>query len=356
MGSEVSEPKGLHYKRNQLLVNTTFLFIHVAMFFMFTYFHVYMMTFVNLVSITSYLVGYYYIYHNRYMIVFYITYFEVLLHLVLATIAVGTQCGFWILGTALTPYIYFTEKGFIAGPGVKHIKHPIAYQCLAVFGIIFSYIWSYLKGSIYSIDSSVALGCMIVLLIVLMATLGLVMNYFIYQIQEMEAQLIQQKDMFSDLSKHDALTGLRNRRSIEDHFNRAITEKRDFCVIMCDIDDFKKINDTYGHSCGDYVLKHISQMMKQAVRKRDIVCRWGGEEILIYLPECPMFRAKEIAENLRRNISEEHFEYDEQKLQLSMTFGVTKSKKGEELEEIVKRVDEYLYKGKAAGKNCVIFE
>ncbi|MBL7002763.1 MAG: diguanylate cyclase [Gammaproteobacteria bacterium] len=121
-------------------------------------------------------------------------------------------------------------------------------------------------------------------------------------------------------------------------------------LIMFDLDHFKQVNDTFGHDVGDYVLKEITWLARQAIRKTDILARWGGEEFMILLPETELSKIEIIAETLRTSIEQHYFKDVKQ---VTTSLGVTISKQKDSTESIIKRVDEALYESKENGRNRV---
>lgn len=159
-------------------------------------------------------------------------------------------------------------------------------------------------------------------------------------------------------SKTDPLTGLYNRRHIremiENKFISYERNKKKFALIIADIDFFKKINDTYGHDCGDRVLKVISKCLQGAVREQDFVSRWGGEEFLLLFPETEIEGARILADRIRGIIEEQIIEYNGVQVSITMTFGVAVNEDYEIIEDTIKKADNALYEGKNRGRNCVI--
>ncbi len=153
------------------------------------------------------------------------------------------------------------------------------------------------------------------------------------------------------LTLTDALTNTGNRMASDDMINRLCEEKRRFCVVLFDIDDFKRINDTCGHTTGDDVLKKIVSLVRENIRERDMLARWGGEEFIILLRETPLEASIEIAERLCRVISSECFE--NVGFSVTASFGVTEYMPGDGLASILRRVDRRLYSAKKSGKNRV---
>jgi len=164
---------------------------------------------------------------------------------------------------------------------------------------------------------------------------------------------------FIDLSYTDELTGLNNRRYIQQKLDEELARSRRygriFSLIMADIDHFKSYNDRFGHPTGDLVLKEISDLLLTSVRRSDTVGRFGGEEFLIILPETPLTHAKLLASRLRRGISLLHRRIDS-KLNTPVTasFGVSSWGSNPKTScNILETVDQALYKAKSNGRNRV---
>ncbi len=157
------------------------------------------------------------------------------------------------------------------------------------------------------------------------------------------------------LSTTDPLTNLFNRRKmnieIEKEFKRSNRYGTKFSFIMFDIDWFKKINDTYGHQAGDVVLKELSSLTKEIVRSTDIVSRWGGEEFLILCTETDLDTAYNLAQRLRE--ATENYKFSVGK-KVTISIGVHEFDGKESADEMLKNVDDKLYKAKNNGRNCVV--
>ncbi|MGC7872652.1 GGDEF domain-containing protein [Desulfosporosinus sp. SYSU MS00001] len=157
-------------------------------------------------------------------------------------------------------------------------------------------------------------------------------------------------------SSSDPLTGLYNRRYIMEKIESELKrpQKKKFSLVIADIDYFKKINDTYGHDCGDFVLKVISKSLMDTVREQDFVSRWGGEEFLLFLPETEVEGAHTLVDRIKGIIEEQIIEYNETQVSVTMTFGIADSQDYQIIEDIIKKADNALYKGKGRGRNCVV--
>lgn len=161
------------------------------------------------------------------------------------------------------------------------------------------------------------------------------------------------------LSVTDPLTGLYNRRhfetTIEREFLRAQRYKSDLSIALMDVDFFKKINDTYGHLCGDYVLREIAYLTLENFRKTDFVFRYGGEEIVILLTETPLDKAVIPIERLRKAIEEYPFCYDCNNMKITVSIGVEGFNENIETpDDMLNNADKALYLAKERGRNQVI--
>ncbi len=168
-------------------------------------------------------------------------------------------------------------------------------------------------------------------------------------VQEYTAQQIEELE---EEAYVDFLTGLWNRRYIEKKLESE--ECKNSYIVIADIDYFKNINDEYGHLCGDYILKEVSELFKLGFRSFDDVCRWGGEEFLVYMKHVNSLNVMDRINDLRQTIEKSNFEYEGTKINVTVTFGVCKINIGEEVSESINKADEALYFGKNNGRNVVI--
>lgn len=178
------------------------------------------------------------------------------------------------------------------------------------------------------------------------------------EVAERTAELREANEKLAQAARVDHLTGLLNRRGFGEEAEaesfRAFRSGRQFSVVLADVDHFKQVNDEYGHACGDHVLKRVAAVLAERTRDVDRVARWGGEEFILLLPETDSSGAAVLAEKLREVIAENLFEYDGQRLSVTMTFGIAEHRKGEALETCIARADTALYTGKERGRNKVM--
>jgi diguanylate cyclase (GGDEF) domain len=130
-------------------------------------------------------------------------------------------------------------------------------------------------------------------------------------------------------------------------------DKKPFAIIICDIDDFKSVNDRFGHDAGDEVLKTLANIMRMIVRKQDIVARWGGEEFLLMLPQTDIEGGLVLAEKIRKKVRSTEFNFNGMKIHISLTMGLSIYKESKTIDETISQADRALYMGKKLGKDCV---
>lgn len=171
-------------------------------------------------------------------------------------------------------------------------------------------------------------------------------------------ELTEAYDKIEHLALTDTLTGIPNRRNLTNLMGKEASRSRrngtTFSLIMCDIDFFKKVNDTYGHDTGDYVLCEVASIIQESVRQQDVVGRWGGEEFLIMLPETKMEDATSVAEKLRKAIESKEMAFHDYSFKVTMTFGVSVFETDLGIEKSIKKADDALYEGKQSGRNKVV--
>jgi diguanylate cyclase len=173
------------------------------------------------------------------------------------------------------------------------------------------------------------------------------------KIRHLEAELVQA----SELVREDQLTGVLNRRGLDDAFQREISRaersQSSLSIALLDLDNFKRLNDTYGHQAGDRALVHMIDVVKATVRPHDIIARYGGEEFLILLPDTGIDEAEAVIVRLQRALTKHFFLNNSEKLLITFSAGVAQLHTGETRESVVDRADEALYDAKRAGKNRV---
>lgn len=178
------------------------------------------------------------------------------------------------------------------------------------------------------------------------------------EVERQTAELSEANRQLALAAQVDHLTGLLNRRGFteeaEMEIRREYRSGRTFTIVLADVDNFKQFNDRHGHACGDHVLRRVANILQVSIRDVDRVARWGGEEFILMLPETEDEGAAILAEKLRSAVENNLFEFGEEKMGITMTFGLATHRRGETLEGTIARADTALYHGKQGGRNKVM--
>lgn len=286
-----------------------------------------------------------------------IVYAEVTAHAIVATLLVGFEPCFLLYAISILPMCAFTlfpvsKKTFMRSMLVMSFISTV----LIIATLIVNDRIGILSGYILRTEQ-----VNVMRLINIIFNLVLVFGFsflFVNQMNNLLKELSDTNDNLNYIASHDALTGLYNRHSLWKHLSDIHGSVDNYCVCMGDIDNFKKTNDTYGHDCGDQVLKKIAGVITGNISEADFACRWGGEEILIIMKgsraEC-----HERVVKMRRAICGLDIMYEGQPVPTTMTFGFADSSENPDpddahMEELISLADKRLYRGKKSGKNVVI--
>ena len=174
------------------------------------------------------------------------------------------------------------------------------------------------------------------------------------KIKDLENKLAQ----MSELVREDQLTGSLNRRGMDDIFEReagrADRRNTPLCLAMLDLDNFKKLNDQYGHAAGDEALVHLVRIVKQTLRSIDVIARYGGEEFIIIIPETEIEEAAQAMTRVQRELTKHFFTANDQRLFITFSAGVALRGFHETQEALIKRADKAMYEAKQQGRNRVV--
>jgi len=215
----------------------------------------------------------------------------------------------------------------------------------------------FLSYTFYSLENKLAFNELAfkTLLVTILAGVIAESNYSMRQkLHGSKEQLLSMNETLKDRSLRDSLTHLYNNGYMFDYVDHAINHHdrcgSKFSVLMIDIDDFKTVNDRFGHLFGDQVICQVAETLKGLTRHHDVVGRYGGEEFIIALCHTQANLAKEIAERIRKEIADLRFEED---IRISVSIGIA-SYRGQDTMDLVKEADINLYKAKESGKNQVV--
>lgn len=190
---------------------------------------------------------------------------------------------------------------------------------------------------------------------------------YLIQLTRQSGLTIHRANVYAEVLKYatlDALTGLNNRRQLELRLKQEVSNSKrnniPLCCMMIDVDYFKKVNDTYGHTAGDCVLKQISEVIKSEIREYDIACRYGGEEFFIILPQTKLAEATLVAQRLRKIIEETKMDIREAEIngvsyiKVTASIGVCEYNNIMSAATFSQKADKALYEAKTTGRNRVI--
>ncbi|WP_261844468.1 GGDEF domain-containing protein [Aliamphritea ceti] len=177
------------------------------------------------------------------------------------------------------------------------------------------------------------------------------------QLEESRALIARQAEKMKELSIRDELTGLYNRRFFNEEASStqaaAISHQAPFTLVLGDVDHFKKINDNYSHATGDAVLQKIAEILQREIRATDLLARYGGEEIVLALPNTGPHKASEIINRIRQHIEDHPWHEIAENLQVTMSFGIADDYSDKQLEKQLDLADMQLYRAKNEGRNRV---
>lgn len=162
----------------------------------------------------------------------------------------------------------------------------------------------------------------------------------------------------AESARTDELTGLANRRALYERLEyeqvRAQRTGRPLSISICDVDHFKSVNDKYGHQCGDKMLQSVARLLHDNVRRQDTICRWGGEEFMLLLPETDESGAARLAEKLRSLVERLEFSYCGFPVSVTLSFGVHACGPDKDIDYHIRKADQKLYMAKRQGRNQVV--
>lgn len=329
--------------------------VHIFLLVIFSVYQIFPLFVVNIFSILTYMLCFWLMWGERehYLTIYFVTYTEVILHSLAATLCIGWKFGFAQYIIAIIPvgfYICYTldiERRKFALAAISGVFSAVVFVICKII--------SFYREPFVVVDHA-ALELFLYIFNSLCAFVFLILFslVFVYEIKLSSSQLRHQNAILDKLASTDPLTGLYNRRSMDVFLSQAVEARASFALIMCDIDNFKKVNDTYGHDFGDVVLKGIAKITSDQVKGHGYVCRWGGEEILILINNASEESSRRVAENIRRNVANRVFELNEKWIHCTLTLGIALHDGKEPVEETITRADYNLYCGKRNGKNAVV--
>ena len=327
-----------------VFVNTLLMGFVIMMVGFFAHYGVTYMVIHSLPTLAAYVLLYVPIHKKRLDLYVFLVYGVIIIYMIAATICLGYSYGFHLYCMSLIPLTFYTEyMGRKLGTGRPFAK-PMCFALIGIYMCCSSY--AVLRGPVYVISDKVACLCMNINAVSVFLFLIGYSSLLQKMVFSSEAQL-------SDMAHTDQLTGLFNRHYMTEHLHALWDDMTcEQWVAMADIDSFKRINDQYGHNCGDFVLIKLSQIMRD-VCGECVICRWGGEEFLIVSRE--KAQADALLEKLRQSVERTPFIYQEQEIPVTVTIGAAYYQPGQSLDNWIQTADAKLYDGKTNGKNRVVY-
>ena len=316
--------------------------IHVFNAFLFWVFELYPLVILNAVSSVLYVVFLTLFKNENLRISF--AYFEIILFSAMSELISGGHFGYLYFVIGMVAVIFFMLP---YSNRKKHVYQLIGAGFAVAIGLI----------SVYDYFLYPELMDKVLLYKPFEKSMNLVITlftlFYLSNLYLVELRTTQEKLDYN--SNHDMLTGLYNRSFFESIMKRSKEEKEtSFSVAMLDVDDFKKINDTYGHETGDKVLALVSRCIDACLPENAVAVRWGGEEFVLYLPQVDNARALEVLNDFRTRLSEQRLYRKGSRVTITATIGLCTGESIADYEEYLRQADEKLYWGKKHGKNQIV--
>lgn len=331
------------------------LIVHAVLVELFSVFSVFPLVIYNILIVAFYVSIYTMVKQEKYTLGYILTFIELVVQAVLCDVLIGWQAGFALFLICIVPIVFYMVFS------IASMKRRLIIPIIITFIVLACYIGMYIYGQTnppkFVISESAIRTLYIYNIVVVFLMLASLSFFYVLETIDSQQTLTQQNQSLEHTASVDQLTGLYNRHHMAQVLAQTMERAKQrgtlFSLVMGDIDNFKRINDTYGHECGDKALVHVAKIMESCVREGDVVCRWGGEEFLI-LVTGNIDNAVIVGERIRATIEENVIEYQGTQIPFTMTLGVSTYVPGYKMETLIKQADERLYDGKMSGKNKVV--
>lgn len=331
--------------------NTLILAVHAFLLVFFTFTHVSFMAIVNVVSVLTYVGLYLIIRYEKSRTYILVALAEIIVHMLLAVACVGWDCGFQFYFFGAMGMVFFTDY-FFARARLQRVN-TVLLSLISAASFPAALILSRRHVHRYILDDNIATGITGINALFMFVFVAVCFWLLVSKANFYEDELTRQ-------ANHDKLTELVNRNYLIEYLQKVYEaeDMADYWLAMLDIDDFKKINDTYGHNCGDYVLKSVANLISENSCGMT-PCRWGGEEFILVgrmaerRAEGPG-SASFVMEKLRRAVEKFDFRYEGREIKVTVTIGLSGYMKAQTVDEWINEADKKLYQGKQSGKNRLV--
>ena len=309
------------------------------------------MMYFNIGSIAFYIVALIFvpILKNDKSMLLYLSDLEIIAHAAYATYLLGWKPDFGMFLLLIIPATFLTQgKRF-------YIPFIVTFISMAIY-IYLKFIITDETVLKYPLEDAGMLRAMHMINVFIGAFVMLFASAsYMLQREYMEYQLVSQRETFKNLASIDPLTQLYNRRAMNENIRsirrRSRSPKSKYVIGIGDIDNFKKVNDTYGHDAGDKVLVYVSNLFISTIPDDGYAARWGGEEFLFIIPESSIEEGLAFTEKIHKSLRAHTFEIDDCEFGVTMTFGISVGIPVDKIDTVITKADKRLYKGKNNGKN-----
>ena len=324
-----------------LLINSSILIMVLGLMGFFYLCKANFLVYFSIPTIFVYIFGYVLIMKRSFSFYVWLVYIWITIYMGLATVCLGYEYGFCLYSLSMIPIIYYTN--YIA----YKLEQPKMTTSIFTAGIISCYLastgYAAINGPVYKGPAGAAgvfwfCNSMIVFFFLVTYTMILIKT------------TTTSEEKLKEMSYTDRLTGLYNRHYMVEKLSAPNVYKSTDAVSMIDIDNFKKINDVYGHNAGDYILRTLADIMRSTCDGM-ILSRWGGEEFLILLTDTKDVRGR--MEELRKAVENNEFVFEDQKINVTITAGFAAKEDTASMDKWIQKADDKLYYGKNNGKNMV---
>ena len=336
--------KSQHYKtiaKTCYTANILYLVLHVFYLVLFLIAKLYILVYVTAGVIALYIFFFFLIYKKKYYPYALLCGNEFFAYIAVTTVMLGFNTGFHFYLIALCIVSFFTTYFSKS----KNLKGSLLWVGLSLAIYLTLYFVTKFNAPYYVIDQWLEITLFTTHAIVVFLFIASYLLVFLKYALSLEKKIMIQ-------SRTDELTQIGNRYALFDYFEAE--SKDDKIVALFDIDDFKNINDKYGHVTGDFILKRVAELTTENL-KDSFVCRYGGEEFVVVFNSDNFDAVIEELESFRKNIEKETFEFENSKINLTITIGVSQYKDDISLEKWVELADEKMYFGKNNGKNKTVY-
>lgn len=331
-------------KKLTYIINTVILLIVIVLAGFFFYCKADFLVYFSIPTAVVYVIGYYLIKIEKLDHYVRMVYLWITLYMSLTTVCLGYKLGFHLYCMSMIPIIFSTE--YMAGKLSQKRVNASLISALIVICYLAATGYAAFAGPVYSVDDNIAGVFWLMNSVIVLSFLIIYSKVILKLVGDSE-------NMLTEIAHTDRLTGLYNRHHMMESLNASANEEGERYVAMIDIDGFKQINDTYGHNAGDYVLRTVSQLMKETC-KDCVISRWGGEEFLIMAKGKAECEGRETLETLRKKTDDYDFISGKKQIDVTITIGAADFKPEYSVDEWIRRADEKLYIGKNGGKNQVV--